>query len=129
MSDATTQLVAPRRLRVAIYAADPLRRTALRRLIANADHDVADSTEAADVLLCDGDCRSTEARPFVTLGGTDTGQAGLLASDADANQIDAALRAVAAGFILRFPGAEGTGVVPGRENELHKLLPPRHGAD
>jgi len=31
------------------------------------DHDVADSTEAADVLLCDGDCRSAEARPFVTL--------------------------------------------------------------
>src|SRR2546427_11829066 len=72
VSDATTQLVAPRRLRVAIHAADPLRRAALRSLIVNADHDVADSTEAADVVLCDGDCPSTEGRPFVMLGGTDT---------------------------------------------------------
>jgi len=125
MSDATTQLVAPRRLRVAIYAADPLRRAALRRLIANADHDVADSTEAADVLLCDGDCRSTEARPFVALGGTDTGQAGLLASDADANQIDAALRAVAAGLIVRSPGAEETGFAAMKETDLQMLLTPR----
>ena len=125
MSDATTQLVAPRRLRVAIYAADPLRRAALRRLIANADHDVADSTEAADVLLCDGDCPSTEARPLVTLGGTDTGQAGLLASDADANQIDAALRAAAAGLIVRSPGAEETGFAAMKETDLQMLLTPR----
>src|SRR2546422_8963639 len=121
MSDATTQLVAPRRLRVAIYAADPLRRTALRRLIANADHDVADSTEAADVLLCDGDCPSTEARPFVTLGGTDTGQAGSLASDADANQIDAALRAVAAGLAGGCPRGEGGGVCAEDEKEVLKV--------
>src|SRR2546427_10600204 len=122
MSDATTQLVAPRRLRVAIYAADPLRRAALRRLIANADHDVADSTEAADVLLCDGDCPSTKARPFVTLGGTDTGQAGLLASDADANQIDTALRAVAAGFSRRCAGAGGTGGCAVEKTGLLRLV-------
>ncbi len=125
MSDATTQLVAPRRLRVAIHAADPLRRAALRSLIVNADHDVADSTEAADVVLCDGDCPSTEGRPFVMLGGADTDLAGLLASDADANQIDAALRAVAAGLIVRSPVAAETGFAAMKETDPQKLLTPR----
>jgi DNA-binding NarL/FixJ family response regulator len=126
VSDATTQLVAVRRrLRVAIYAVDPLRRAALRSLIVDAGHDVADSAEAADVVLCDGDCPWTEGRPFVALGGTDTDQAGLLAADADANQIDAALRAVASGLIVRSPGAEETGFGAIKETDLQMLLTPR----
>jgi DNA-binding CsgD family transcriptional regulator len=125
MSAVGTESIAVRRLRVAIYAADPLRRAALRRSIVNADHDVVDSLEVADVVLSDGDCPSMEGCPFVTLGGADTDQAGLLAPDADANQIDAALRAVAVGLIVRSPGAGETGFAAMKEPGLQMLLTPR----
>ena len=49
----------------------------------------------------------------------------MLASDADANQIDAALRAVAAGLIVRSPGAEETGFAAMKETDLQMLLTPR----
>lgn len=125
MSAVATESVAAPRLRVAIHAADALRRAALRRLIVAADHDVVESIEAADVVLSDGDCPSMEGRPCVVLGGTDTDQAGLLARDADATQVDAALRGAAAGLIVRSPGAEETGFAAMKETVLQTLLTPR----
>jgi len=125
MSDAATRPVAARRLLVSIYTEDPVRRSVLRRIVGDAGHDVVDSVEAADVLLCDGDCASTEDRPFVTLGGSDIDQAGLLPRDADATQIDAALRAVAAGLIVRSQTAAETGFAAMKETELRTLLTPR----
>jgi DNA-binding CsgD family transcriptional regulator len=125
MTNAATQLAAARRLRVSIYTENPIRRSELRRIVIDAGHDVADLPEAADVLLCDGDCPSTEGRPFVTLGSTDTDPAGLLPRDANATQIDAALRAVAVGLIVRPQAAAETGFAAMKETDLRTLLTPR----
>jgi two-component system nitrate/nitrite response regulator NarL len=122
MTYAATQLAAARRLRVSIYAENAVRRSALRRIVIDAGHDVADLPEAADVLLCDGDCSSTEGRPFVALGGADTDQAGLLPRDANATQIDAALRAVAAGLTVRSPAGAETGFAAMKDADLRTLL-------
>jgi two-component system nitrate/nitrite response regulator NarL len=95
-------------LRVAILAADPERRQALAAMLAAAGHDLAVSADAADVLLADGIATAAEGRPVLALGGGDEAQAGLLPRDANAAQIDAALRAVAAGLVVR-AGETGTG--------------------
>ena len=78
------------RLRVAVRAADPLRRTALGRVVAEAGHTVVGTHDAADVVLVVGDCPSGETRPVVTLGGADDDLPGVLPGDANASQIDAA---------------------------------------
>lgn len=50
---------------------------------------------------------------------------GVLSADADANQIDAAIRAVAAGLVVRPPGARENGFGAMRETLGHALLTPR----
>ena len=115
MSGADPELeLNPRRLlRVAIVTTDPMRRRELARLVAAAGHVVAvgdceiDGADAdADVVLADRAVPSTR-RPLVTLGVDDVEQAGSLPSDASGAQIDAALRAAAAGLIVRPAEAEG----------------------
>jgi DNA-binding CsgD family transcriptional regulator len=92
---------APRRaLRVAIVASDPVRRAGLAAIAADAGHVVSDDANEADVVLADGEMPEGGA-PGVTLGGEDAGQPGMLPRDASAEQIDAALRAVAAGLVVR----------------------------
>lgn len=125
MSGAATEALLARRLRVSITAADPVRRAGLRRIIVDAGHELVDTLQAADVVLADGDCPSLERRPCVTLGGTDTGQAAFLARDADARQIDAALRAAAVGLIVRSPPAAEPGFAAMNESNLPTLLTPR----
>ena len=97
------------RLRVAIRATDSPRRAALGKVVAEAGHVVVGVGDTADVVLVDGDSPAGETRPVVTLGGADDDVPGVLTADADAGQIDAAIRAVAAGLIVRLPG--------GRERE------------
>lgn len=125
MSEAASRLAPTERLRVAVRAADPSRRTALSRLVAEAGHRVVDTQDAADVVLVAGDSPSGETRPVVTLGGADDDRPGVLPGDANASQIDAALRAVAAGLIVRVPGAREAGFGAMRETEGHALLTPR----
>lgn len=124
MSAAAAEPVAAPRLRVWLCAADPLRLAALRAIIADAGHAVVDAPEAADVALCEGDCWPSEELPLVVLGGTDADHAGLLSRDADASQIDAALRAAAAGLIVRSRQA-GVGFAGMEEKGLQPLLTPR----
>jgi DNA-binding NarL/FixJ family response regulator len=50
---------------------------------------------------------------------------GVLPRDADARQIDAAIRAVAAGLVVRSPGAREGGFGAMRETGAHALLTPR----
>ena len=69
MSDAAARLAPTRRLRVAVCAMDPPRRTALGKVVAEAGHIVVGTDDAADVVLVDGDSPPGEARPVVTLGG------------------------------------------------------------
>jgi len=116
-----------RLLRVAIVTTDPKRRRELARLVVAAGHTVAgDDGEIAgadaDVVLADRAVPSTR-RPLVTLGADDVEQAGSLPSDASAVQIDAALRAAAAGLIVR--PAETDGGFGAGERASAALITPR----
>jgi DNA-binding CsgD family transcriptional regulator len=113
------------RLRVAVYAMDLLRRTALSRVVAEAGHVVVGAEDAADVVLADGDCAPGETRPVVILGGSGDDRSGVLSRDAGADQIDAAIRAVSAGLIVRSPDAMDAGFGAMREADGHALLTPR----
>lgn len=125
MSDAASNLAVIARLRVAVHAADLLRRTVLSRMVAEAGHIVVGAQDAADVVLVDGDCWPGETRPAVTLGGADLGSPGVLSRDASAYQIDAALRGVAAGLVVRSPDAMDAGFGAMRESDVRVLLTPR----
>jgi DNA-binding CsgD family transcriptional regulator len=127
MSEAAASKQAPiGRLRVAVHAAGLSRRNTLCRVVAEAGHLIVDARDEADVVLADGDCPPGETRPVVTLGGADQDLPGMLPSHAGANQIDAALRAVAAGLIVRAPDATtGSGFGVMGETEAHTLLTPR----
>src|SRR5262245_1900437 len=79
----------------------------------------------ADVVLADGEPPPVDTRCVVLLGGSETEFPGLLSPDADARQIDAALRAVAAGLIVRTPEASDTGFGQITEPDVRSLLTPR----
>ena len=112
-------------LRVAIHATTPLRRIALSKILAAAGYIVVDAQDAADVVLADGDCAQIEDAPTVVLGSVDRPVSGSLAPGADAHQIDAALRAVAAGLIVRSPAAKEAGFDQLDESDVQGLLTPR----
>ena len=99
--------VPARALRVAVRAADPVRRRGLAALVAAAGHQVTDA-EAAEVMLVDGalldGVSGLPGIPAVSLGGLAGESAGLLPPDAGPAQVDAALRAVAAGLLVRARG-------------------------
>jgi DNA-binding CsgD family transcriptional regulator len=125
MREAASRQVPKERLHVVVHAVDAVRRGALERVVAEAGHIVVGARDDADVVLADGDCLPGEACPVVTLGGADDALPGLLPRDADASQIDAAIRAVAAGLIVRLPGAREGGFGAMRETEAYALLTPR----
>jgi DNA-binding CsgD family transcriptional regulator len=108
MSAATPEPKGSQGLRVAVIAADPKRRRELVQLVGAAGHTVeteasgslGDGLNAADVVLADHDVPVT-LTPLVTLGADDRDQAGSLPRDATSAQIDAALRAAAAGLTVR----------------------------
>jgi DNA-binding CsgD family transcriptional regulator len=112
-------------LRVAIYAGDLSRRLALKTLVVQAGHIVVNGSYAADVALSDGNPPQVGSLPTVTLGGTKYDSPGVLSSDADATQIDAALRGVAAGLIVRSSDAAETGFGAMVEKDVSTLLTPR----
>jgi DNA-binding CsgD family transcriptional regulator len=109
-------------LRIRVSAPDPVRRRGLAAMLETAGHTV--TNETPDVELCDGGGklpREAEA-PVVALTATPpaTGApAGVLAPDATAEQLDLALRAVAAGLLVRSTGAQPTrGFAPAEETPL-----------
>jgi DNA-binding CsgD family transcriptional regulator len=125
MSEAASQLAPAAQLRVAVHAVDARRRTALGKMVAEAGHLVVGAEDRADVVLADGDGAASETRPVVSLGGADHEVAGVLSREASASQIDAAIRAVAAGLIVRWPDAIDAGFGAMRETDGHALLTPR----
>jgi DNA-binding CsgD family transcriptional regulator len=124
MKSLAAPVVPSRGLHVCILAVDPVRRSELCKIVLDAGHEVVESAQAADVVLSDGDFR-IEGRPVVALGGTTTDHAGALTHEADAQQIDAALYAVAAGLIVRSPDARLPGFAAMEERALETLLTPR----
>ena len=109
MSEAARKPAPVGRLRVAVHAVDLSRRSALSRVVAEAGHVVVGAQDAADVIL----------------GGSDHDLPGVLSRDAGASQIDAAIRAVAAGLVVRLPEAMDTGFGAMRETDARALLTPR----
>ena len=95
------------------------------RSFLGAGHEVVASTDFADVALADRGQSVSHGVPIVTLGGADIDQAGLLPLDATPEQIDAALRAVAAGLVVCpiEDAAAGFDAMP--ERSLQNLLTPR----
>lgn len=127
MTDAAEDASSP--LRVLIAAADPLRRRGLAAIISGAGHRVAASPGEADVALIDGTADAAGGLPplglpIVALGAAEAGQAGLLTGDATPAQIDAALRAAAAGLVVRTGEAPRSGFRALAE-EAPPLLSPR----
>jgi DNA-binding NarL/FixJ family response regulator len=116
--------VSGRPLRVAIRAADPIRRAELQRIISDAGHEIVSAPNVADVVLTDDDQSPDRGPPRVALGDGYDQSAGSLPRDADPEQIDAALRAVAAGLIVRAPSETEIGFATMREIS-HLLLTPR----
>lgn len=123
-------------LRVRIHATDPVRRRGLTAMLQAAGHVLTDETP--DVELCDMD-RSSSPLPkeaeapvvALTRGSPAGAPAGVLAPDATAEQLDAALRAVVAGLLVRsaatpevrgFAPAEDMPLLTPREREILALV-------
>jgi DNA-binding CsgD family transcriptional regulator len=112
-------------LRVAIAARGGERIAALTKLLQSLGHEVVDSDKQPDVVLADQQ-RPEEGRyPAVVLGGTDAEAEGLLPENAGVAEIDAALRAVARGLIVRSPQVRTAGFSAVQEAEARTLLTPR----
>lgn len=125
MSEVAGNIDLAQRLRVAVHTDDPLRRTALGRMVAEAGHMIVDLTDEADIVLADGSRPPGEARNIIGLGIADDRLRGALPREADARQIDAAIRAVAAGLIVRTPPPRDNGFGAMRESDGQALLTPR----
>ena len=125
MSEVATEIGLAPRLRIAVHADDPLRRSVLCTMIAEAGHMVVDLKDEADIVLADGSRPSEETRSVIGLGIADDRLRGALPREADARQIDAAIRAVAAGLVVRAPPPRDNGFGVMRENDGQALLTPR----
>jgi DNA-binding CsgD family transcriptional regulator len=125
MIEVASNLAFAARLRVAVHSDDPLRRAAFGKMLTEAGHIVVGLQDAADVVLADGSYPAGERRNIVALGVSDDRLRGALPREADASQIDAAIRAVAAGLIVRAPAARESGFGAMRESDGGALLTPR----
>jgi two-component system, NarL family, nitrate/nitrite response regulator NarL len=110
-------------LRVAIVTDDLARRAGWAAIVAASGHEVVPRRDYADVVLADIVEPSADTRAVVTLGVEELGQAGMLPRDATQGQIDAALRAVAAGLIVRTAAAHQPAFRPLPSEEAVLLTP------
>ena len=101
-----------------------MRRNRLALLVKRSGHEVVDLEGSPDAILSDGAEKNLPA-PAVAIGADERQEfSGQLREDASAQQIDAALRAVAVGLIVRGPGARTRGFTALSE-EPWPLLTPR----
>jgi len=112
------------RLRIAVSASDAATQSRLADLVIQCGHQVVDLSASPDAVLTDGATDVDVPAPAVALGVADEEFAGLLPADAGVTQIDAALRAVAAGLTVRTSFPEGGSFGPFPE-EASVLLSPR----
>jgi DNA-binding CsgD family transcriptional regulator len=112
-------------LRVAVATSGAERVAALTELLHSLGHEVVGDEEHPDVVLADQRRPEEGRHPTVVLGGTDAEAEGLLPENASAAEIDAALRAVAFGLIVRSAGARTSGFGAVAEAEAPTLLTPR----
>jgi DNA-binding CsgD family transcriptional regulator len=124
MSESAPTLRALGTLRVAIVATDLRVRAELIGLLSGAAPAVVDTMDEADVVLCAAEVPRTD-KPLVTIGAIDRGQAAALPSHASPAQVDAALRAAAAGLTVRAAEELARGFGAARERSVDTLLTPR----
>jgi DNA-binding CsgD family transcriptional regulator len=114
-------------LRVAVVAADPVRRAGLAAIVTDAGHALVAAVEEADVVLADAGDADPEfeagGAAVVALGAAEAGQAALLPKDAGPAQIDAALRAVAAGLVVRTAAPSQAGFAAHPSDDAPLLTP------
>lgn len=125
MSEAAAKQAHASPLRVFVSVADAVRRSALTGIVARAGHEVVAVANDADIVLSDGGGRSSGEYLAMSVRVDDHDPQGLLEADADPQQIDAALRAVAAGLLVRMPDAAETGFRALEEIDGQRLLTPR----
>jgi two-component system, NarL family, nitrate/nitrite response regulator NarL len=114
----------PNRLRVCVLASDAPTRSRLAALVAESGHQLVEPSASANAVLTDGAANAVLPAPAVALGAADGEFAGLLPAEPTAAQVDAALRAVAAGLTVRASRQErpSFGSLP---EEASVLLTPR----
>lgn len=112
-------------LRVAIAARGADRIATLAKVLQSLGHQVIDSEGQPDAVLADQQRPADTRYPTVVLGGNDAEAEGLLPESAGAAEIDAALRAVASGLIVRFPERRASGFSAVQEADSRTLLTPR----
>ena len=119
-----TPAAAPGRLRVAVACSDAGLQARFTALVAKSAHELVDVAAAPDAVLTDGTADILSPASAVAVGASDDDFGGLLTSDASAAQIDAALRAVAAGLTVRPARPQGGNFSP-MSDEPPVLLTPR----
>lgn len=102
----------PASLNVAVVASDPVRAADLAARAALAGHVVV-ADEEADVVLADAGTPLGPVRPLLRMG-----EGGMVPAGLSPMQLDAALRAVAAGLRVSLPEAEPTAPLTPREMEI-----------
>jgi DNA-binding CsgD family transcriptional regulator len=114
----------PDGLRVAVLASNAAARDRLAALVVQCGHQLVEAAASPDAVLTDGAADAVPPAAAVALGAVGGEFAGWLLPDADAAQIDAALRAVAAGLTVRAmpPPARNFDSLP---DEPPVLLTPR----
>jgi DNA-binding NarL/FixJ family response regulator len=113
------------RLQVALRLDDTRRRAELAAIVTAAGHALVETGEEADVVLTDHGGFDSDGPAVVTLGVEDVGQAASLPEHSWPAQIDAALRAAAAGLIVRTVGSAPPAFRSFREQDAGPLLTPR----
>ncbi len=114
----------PVRLRVRIVASSPIRASTLARVVSALGHTVVGNESDAELVLA-GDIAPPQGAPAVVIGARSGGSEGWLPDDATAEQIDAALRAVAAGLRVEPVAASRPAFGAIDENEAAILLTAR----
>jgi DNA-binding CsgD family transcriptional regulator len=112
------------RLRISVDTANPTVARRLAQLVADSGHETVAASELADAVLTDGSAATATGIPVVALGAGEGDFAGVLPEDAAPAQLDAALRAVAAGLIVRPPSVPQPGFA-GLPEESAPALTPR----
>jgi len=113
----------PLRLRVAVVASSEAARRRLTTLVTRSGHDVVEVDGSPDAILTDDASSAVPPARAVLLGWGGEEFAGWLASDAGPAQVDAALRAVAAGLTVCGTPLQTRGLDPLPEDPQVLLTP------
>jgi len=113
----------PSQLRVAVVASDARARSRLAVLVTRSGHEVVELAASPDAILTDDAIDSLPPAPAVAIGAVEGDIAGRLPADSTLRQIDAALRAVAAGLTVRRPSPQPHGFGPLTDDGWPVLTP------